>query len=892
MSPRKDVVNPHKKPRPFAAHNREMGRQSQQRVTNTKRAYQLASSANNNNKKKVKVNQSTLQGGVAFNPQKDCVICKAPYLATFVQGARTPNRAHHVLCKLNKKTKGLGVISEQNLATAVEEKRLKDLFERPLNANEKASSKHCTAESVAAHFAPRKQPLESTKTMSAPQVVESSVTTKSIDFCKGILDMVADAEFRDKHKTKSAPLAVIAFASIVVEQVVRPKQFSNCFSDMTMVVPATSSANNNPHCHSIVGQKLLHVDWIAACGVNIGCPDQKCKGVLRNDRTNFSKNKTLFPLFGLDGPPSWAIVMKMTCPCCKRQFDSNNPEVLLSLPAHMANQCPVETKFALSNHSFHLTREATNVMDPLMLTHGNGEMCSDLLYRAINTTYLRKISDYLSCHKHHRGSNVSPHVAKDGVHTKQCPPKGDAIRDMCNESATSPHNRWGISDHDRHAREIQGVTCSGIFAQDHTFSVVKNYQSSLGATAVWDVAVDTGEIATAVCVPTTQTMHFSHAAKALQKHCGFNPSATHSDAWPCKESCWSSMWPETKGRLGLFHCEKRTLRTIRKTHVDFHSAVTDLMDAVCEFESTDYEKLLVALKDGTLGKKHTTEEIATLKKTKCFRDRCGKHLRKKLHQPNTMVQRLDDWFVKYKVTSSGGRPAGGRLDPSRGVSLFTSETKTAVENCKDKAMHLSDPLPVDDMHFPIKPNPNSRHQLTEHLSKRGESKLEAFHDRLANFANSGMRDALADNLHLAGTARHNLSIRHKRLFFTRITTEERKKLPAAWEKVVPCWNHSELWHVNLMATDLGMTMPFPMAERLPPDNGERFFSEHVKLVEPTTQEHSGDHCLCLICGDTNSPPQLLMAPPKTTPPTPAVATTQPTQQWQLLSNPIVALSTQ
>ena len=266
----------------------------------------------------------------------------------------------------------------------------------------------------------------------------------------------------------------------------------------------------------------------------------------------------------------------------------------------------------------------------------------------------------MSYHKSHRGSKtVAPYIVKDGVCIKQCPPKGDTIRDMCNEAAASPHNRWGISDHDRHTREIQSVSCNGgIFAQDHTFEVIKNYQS-LGATAVWDAAIDTGEIATAVCVPTTQTIHFSHAAKALKKRPGFDPSATYSDTWPCKETYWSSLWPNIKGRLGLFHYEKRILRTIRKNHIDFHSAVTDLMDAIYEFESTDYEKVLVALRDGSFGKKHTAQDIASLKTTKYFRDRYGKYLRKRSHQPNTMIQRLDDWFCKYKVTSNGGRPARG-----------------------------------------------------------------------------------------------------------------------------------------------------------------------------------------------------------------------------------------
>lgn len=166
--------------------------------------------------------------------------------------------------------------------------------------------------------------------------------------------------------------------------------------------------------------------------------------------------------------------------------------------------------------------------------------------------------------------------------------------------------------------------------------------------------------------------------------------------------------------------------------------------------------------------------------------------------------------------------------------------------------------------------------------------MESFHDRLANFANSGMRDDLADNLHLAGTARHNLSIRHKRLFLTRFTNEDRKQMPAAWEKVVPYWNHLELWHVNLMATDVGIAMPFPMAEKLPPDNGERFFSEYMKLVKPMQQKYHFDQCLCNLCGNIDmqqQQQQLPVPPPKAAPPTVARSTEQ--QIIQRISNPVV-----
>ena len=160
------------------------------------------------------------------------------------------------------------------------------------------------------------------------------------------------------------------------------------------------------------------------------------------------------------------------------------------------------------------------------------------------------------------------------------------------------------------------------------------------------------------------------------------------------------------------------------------------------------------------------------------------------------------------------------------------------------------------MYEKLLPNPNSKHQLTEFISHRGESKLESFHDRFTHFANGGMRDSLADNLNLSGTARYNIAIRHKKKLAQRTRQEnpsqsyllQRKTIPAAWERQVPYFNHSELWFVNGMAGRLGMALPFPDAERLQADNGERFFSEYITIFRPAQQKYSASgFCLCPSC---------------------------------------------
>jgi len=393
-----------------------MGPQSQQRVNQTKRAYGLAYSG-----QKRKGDQLTLQGKKAFQAEKHCVVCHARSLAKFTHNCRVPNRAYHVLCIRNKSTKGKGAISAQNMANTAEEKRLKVLYNTPLTQEEKASGGHLTKAATAAFFEPTKPPH-----VSKPNTQTSEEKT-SIDFGKAVSDIMANPSFCKQHKNKNCPLAMIAFAGEVMERVVRAKNketFAEYFDGVTMTVPASVGQHDNPHYHSIVVQKLLLVDWVKAFGIQVPCPDSNCQGVLKNERTNYSKNKTLFPIFGVDGPPSWCMVMKMSCPCCRRDFSANEAAVLLTLPAHVAQHYPVETKYALTSHSFHLDRNATNILDNIMVTYTNGELCSRLLYSSINRTYVQKITSYYYYHRTQKSTRkVADYIQKNGAYIKQFPPK-------------------------------------------------------------------------------------------------------------------------------------------------------------------------------------------------------------------------------------------------------------------------------------------------------------------------------------------------------------------------------------------------------------------------------------------------------------------------------------
>jgi hypothetical protein len=151
------------------------------------------------------------------------------------------------------------------------------------------------------------------------------------------------------------------------------------------------------------------------------------------------------------------------------------------VPAYAASKYPVDIWYASDQHSCHLDCTTTEVFSTLLLTYGNGEMCSKLLFNSINRAYLERAESYYSFILQKRAKNQDAFIEQDGVFIKQYPPLGDTIRNMYNEASSTALNRWQSSDHDRNTREIQSVKCDGgIFAQDHTFEAVKNYQKSLG----------------------------------------------------------------------------------------------------------------------------------------------------------------------------------------------------------------------------------------------------------------------------------------------------------------------------------------------------------------------------------------------------------------------------
>ena len=252
------LVNPYAKKPSMNPHNGAMGRQSQQRISNNKRAFAFA--ANNPYPKRGKKGQQlTLTGILAFEAEKDCIICNAHLRALRdPDTVRIPKRAHHILCIKNTKTKGRGLLSQQHVAAVAEEKRLSALFTTPLAPEERGSWKHSTKEAGEAFFAPRQKKQVS---LNETTMTKEKLTAKSL--YDGVTKLVSDISFCEKHKSKSAPLAMIAFANEVTKKIISNKEqtLDDYFDGITMTVPDCDNSEDCPYYHSIVGQKLILVDW-------------------------------------------------------------------------------------------------------------------------------------------------------------------------------------------------------------------------------------------------------------------------------------------------------------------------------------------------------------------------------------------------------------------------------------------------------------------------------------------------------------------------------------------------------------------------------------------------------------------------------------------------------
>ena len=191
----------------------------------------------------------------------------------------------------NKKTRGKGKLSQAAEASLADDKQYKQLT-APIREEERGTFVP-NVEVGNAFFAKR---IIAKKKTPPPTIAMETNRVPAKQLCEAVTALVKDAAFSDRHKNKGAPLAMIAFAKTVMEKIVLPKNdalFRSHFNGLAITVPDYECCLE-PHYHSIIGQKLLLVDWIRVYGADIPCPDRQCNGRLHNTRTNFSKSKLYF----------------------------------------------------------------------------------------------------------------------------------------------------------------------------------------------------------------------------------------------------------------------------------------------------------------------------------------------------------------------------------------------------------------------------------------------------------------------------------------------------------------------------------------------------------------------------------------------------------------------
>mgnify|MGYP000487919569 CR=1 FL=1 len=202
----------------------------------------MQSQSSNSNKRK-KGAQQTLFGAVAFDPAKSCAKCR---------GGKTSHKGHHPKCWNNPRKRA------QSKAMLQEEKRLKELFEAPLTEAEKCSGQHMTPEATATFFAPREGALKlaavpATKMTALTNPNQSTATANTSvvtadSMCTDVTALVNDAKFVEQHKTSAAPLAMLAFAKVVVERIVLDKQIDvrSHFDGLSMTAPSNNKLMEPP----------------------------------------------------------------------------------------------------------------------------------------------------------------------------------------------------------------------------------------------------------------------------------------------------------------------------------------------------------------------------------------------------------------------------------------------------------------------------------------------------------------------------------------------------------------------------------------------------------------------------------------------------------------------
>jgi len=205
------------------------------------------------------------------------------------------------------------------------------------------------------------------------------------------------------------------------------------------------SPNPHPRYHAIEGCKIFILDWEAQNpGVKLFCPC--CNSQLQRLRTNFSHHKTLFPIFPTNGIPMWGSYMVYKCFSCRVQFTGNSSSILAGLPPYIANQYPVEVRYAATNMRFHLSIDSTDELESRILSVASGESYSKKLFRCQGKQYERVTYTYAS----KAGSGAKDFDVPLEEFVGKFAPSGHQLRCYYQDGDSNPLTPYGYSNEERY----------------------------------------------------------------------------------------------------------------------------------------------------------------------------------------------------------------------------------------------------------------------------------------------------------------------------------------------------------------------------------------------------------------------------------------------------------
>ena len=602
-------------------------------------------------------------------------MCKAQYDRVQGKNVSIPHRPHHRSCGRNRKTRGLSeytVFVEKTVASNLAKNSA------PIGQNSAEDAKFRQKfGSVADHFQPRLENSESSPTLDETQqpVALCYSTSPASDFrcnqtcnpsnIRKVLDEKLEQHEKDgsltwaiKSKCNTAILVAVEHimdelnhnkATSTAKALPESKYFKDKYEKYMSYFSHGSCIFEfpvdptpgppSPLYHQVEGELFGYVDWkLMFPSLTLHCPNctrihpnshgqADCDNfVLHHERTNWSKNKVLFPMWTASGSTIWLVVMSYKCWACRASFAANDARLLSSLPPHIRNCYPCDARFA--NGGFHLHNNINDDLAALMRTYANGPFVSENMFRKQGKLYERKCLTYLS--KNPTQQFVSFEEYRAGIF----PPSSDSIRTYFHDSQKSHDTPYGYSYESRYERELQSVEVkkNENIAVDHTFQVIKNY-SLPGAKAMFTVnKASMKEFVVMAIVPSTGIKEVSHMLVQIrQKRDHFSPKLLYSDTCPNNDDFWHDVFgADLVTRLGLFHLQHRIVDTLNTRSDEYWKCLVQLKKSLYTYNEDDEANLLQALESGTFShdkKRWNHRRIDEMRHSKVWKQKCDPYLR-------------------------------------------------------------------------------------------------------------------------------------------------------------------------------------------------------------------------------------------------------------------------